>query len=726
MFGRIGQSAVRHPWLTIVAWIIAAVALMSLAPQLKPTGDQADFLPSHYESVQVGEVQKRAFPQQEQPASIAVFQRGDKAALTPEDRQDLRKVVAGLDDAGLKKVKQIATDEQSVSADGKLALASIMATTKDPYDADLMASVEELRELAVPLLKSTELTMGITGQTATGVDTMKSSGNTDAMIMMATMVLIVVLLLAIFRSPLIAFLPLLIISLVFMVANGLIATVSDLGGLKTDASISSILIVVLFGVGTDYLLFLLFRYREHLRSGQEPKQAMADAVGKVGETIASAAGAVIVAFLALLLSTLGMFRAMGPALAIAVAVTLLAALTLVPAVFSLLGAKAFWPSKAWRKQPQHRISERVGALTGRRPGLVAAASGGLLAVLAIGALGFNPVFDTGSSLPKELESVKAMEDLQDSFPSGQTDPVWIMVRSEDGGKLDPAALEAYGKEVAALDGVGSAPPAVLAPAGDVAQLSVLIDHRPTGDAAIDLVSGPLRDLAHDKAPDGTEALVGGTSAVLADVQHAVNRDYTLVFPAAGLAIMIILGLLLRSVVAPWYLMLAVGLGFGATLGSTVWLFQDVRGESGLLFTLPVILYLFVVAIGTDYNILMIARLREEIRRGSSPAEATARAVVSTASTITAAAVILAGTFGVLLLAENAMLQQMGFAVAFGILLTAFVMAMLLVPALTALFGRRAWWPGGRADAPSTGEDVPDGPDAADGSADERKPADVTG
>ncbi|WP_329163440.1 MMPL family transporter [Streptomyces anulatus] len=314
-----------------------------------------------------------------------------------------------------------------------------------------------------------------------------------------------------------------------------------------------------------------------------------------------------------------------------------------------------------------------------------------------------------------------MEDLQQSFPSGQTDPVWVMVRSEDGTKLAPAALEAYGKELAGLDGVGSAPPAVLAPDGDVAQISVLIDHRPTGDAAIDLVSGPLRDLAHSKAPEGTEVLVGGTSAVLADVQHAVNRDYTLVFPAAGLAIMIILGLLLRSVVAPWYLMLAVGLGFGATLGSTVWLFQDVRGESGLLFTLPVILYLFVVAIGTDYNILMIARLREEIRRGSSPAEATARAVVSTASTITAAAVILAGTFGVLLLAENAMLQQMGFAVAFGILLTAFVMAMLLVPALTALLGRRAWWPGGGRDAAHAGA-----PDEADGPAEERARADVTG
>lgn len=273
--------------------------------------------------------------------------------------------------------------------------------------------------------------------------------------------------------------------------------------------------------------------------------------------------------------------------------------------------------------------------------------------------------------------------------------MWVLVHTEDGGKLDQAALGAYGKELAAVDGVGTVSPAVTSPGGDVAQIAVMIDYRPTGDQAIELVSGPLRDAAHEAAPEGTEALVGGTSGVMADVQAAVNHDYSLVFPAAGLAIMVILGLLLRSVVAPWYLMLAVGLGFGATLGSTVWLFQDLKGESGLLFTLPVILYLFVVAIGTDYNILMIARLREEVRRGVDPAEATRHAIVSSASTIGAAAVILAGTFGVLLLAENTMLQQMGFAVAFGILLTAFVMAMLLVPAVTTLLGRRAWWPGGR-------------------------------
>ncbi|CAL9339722.1 MMPL family transporter [Streptomyces atacamensis] len=692
MFGRVGRSAVRHPWLTILVWVIAAMGTAALAPPLKPVSDQAEFLPSHYESVRAGELQGRAFPQQEQPASVMVFRRDDGGKLTGEDLADVQKVAAGLEKAGLDKIKKVETSAQAVSPNREIALAGIVATTKDPYNADLLDSIKQMREEAKPLLKGTSLHMGITGASATTLDTLESSGDTDAMIMMATLVLIVVLLAAIFRSPLIAILPVLVITLVFVVATGLISTAAEFGGFQADASIGSILIVVLFGVGTDYILFLLFRYREFLRLGQEPKEAMGEAVARVGETIASAAGAVIAAFLALLLSSLGMLRAMGPALAISVAVTLLAALTLVPAVFSLLGTKAFWPSKAWRREPRHGLAARTASLTARRPALVAAASGGLLAVLAAGVLNLTTVFDNAGSLPKNLESVQAAETLERGFSAGQTDPTQVFLEAEDGGKLERSQVLAYERELSAA-GLGQVTPAVFNPEGSVARFGVVLEHKPDSTQAIDVVSGPLRDAAHQAAPEGTRVLVGGTSAVLADIQHATHRDYSVVFPAAGIAIMVILGLLLRSVVAPWYLMLAVGLGFAATLGSTVWLFQNLMGEAGLPFTLPVIVYLFVVAIGTDYNILVVARLREEVKRGNAPAQAVRQAITHSASTIGTAAAILAGTFGVLLLAQNSMLQQMGFAVAFGILLTAFVMALLLVPAVTTLLGHRTWWPG---------------------------------
>ncbi|GHF18367.1 MULTISPECIES: MMPL family transporter [Streptomyces] len=700
MFQRVGRFAVHRPWLTILGWVVAAVALAVLAPGLKSTTDEAEFLPKHYESVQVANLQKSAFPQTEQPASIVVFQRSDHERLTADDRRDVIKVAEGLQAKHRPEIAKVETGPRAVSPNGEIALANIVATTKDTYDKKLADSVKQLREDAKPLLGGTHLTMGITGQVATNVDSQESSGNTDAMVMSATLLLIIVLLLVIFRSPLIALLPVIIIGVVFMVAIGLIGTAASLGDLKADSSISPILIVVLFGVGTDYLLFLLFRYREHLRAGQEPKEALVAAVARVGETIASAAGAVIVAFLALLLSTMGMMRAMGPSLAIAVAVTLVAALTFVPAVFSLLGSKAFWPSKAWRKQPRNRFANTVGGLVSRRPGLVALVSAGVLAALAVGALSFRPEFDTSSQMSQKLESVQAMKDLQRGFSAGQSDPAMVYLKSTGGTRLDKAAMESFRTRLAGIEGVGQAAPGVPNSDGTVAQYSVVLKYAPTSDKAIELAGGTLRDQAHKAAPAGTRALVGGTSAVLADVKNAVDHDYTVVFPVAGIAIMVILGLLLRSLVAPWYLMAAVALGFGATLGSTVWLFQDLQGKHGLLFMLPVIMYLFVVAIGTDYNILMVARLREEARRGTAPREAIRTAVARSAPTIASAAVILAGTFGVLMLADNSMLQQMGFAVAFGILLTAFIMAMLLVPTVTSLLGHKAWWPG-HQDEPVT-------------------------
>jgi RND superfamily putative drug exporter len=173
----------------------------------------------------------------------------------------------------------------------------------------------------------------------------------------------------------------------------------------------------------------------------------------------------------------------------------------------------------------------------------------------------------------------------------------------------------------------------------------------------------------------------------------MDRDYALVFPVAAALILVILGLLLRSVVAPWYLMAAVGLGFAATLGATVAVFQDLGGNAGLTFILPIVMYLFVVALGTDYNILMMARLREEAKEGREPRDALATAIRHSSPTIAAAGVILAGTFAVLMLAGNSLLAEMGFAIAFGIAMAAFAMATLFTPSLTALIGHAAWWPG---------------------------------
>ncbi|WP_374227598.1 MMPL family transporter, partial [Streptomyces sp. AC627_RSS907] len=231
-------------------------------------------------------------------------------------------------------------------------------------------------------LKGTDLTAGVTGSAAQSLDERESSERAGTLVAVGTVVIIIVLLVAIFRSPIIALLPVVLIGLISPMATGLIASANDVFDMKADRSIQELLTVVLFGVGTDYILFLLFRYREALRAGEDAKGGMVHAVERVGEAIASAAGAVIVAFAALALSTLGMLKSMGPALAIAVFVTLLAGLTLVPAVVSLLGTRVFWPSRSWRAEPSGTGFARFGAALARRPAVWAVASAVFMGALA--------------------------------------------------------------------------------------------------------------------------------------------------------------------------------------------------------------------------------------------------------------------------------------------------------------------------------------------------------
>jgi putative drug exporter of the RND superfamily len=703
VFAGVGRFVVRHPVWVIIGWVVAAVAVIGFAPKLTSTSDEASFLPSHYESIQAIDLQEKAFPQAATPAAIIVLERQDGAALTDADSAKVTAVAQALVD---KHIPNVTAAMAAPATGNKLVqiIAVQMPQVKSANDTFQLDAVKELRTQLQSQLSGTDLKGGITGTAAQQLDSQDSGNRANAIIAIATVGLILVLLLVIFRSPIIALLPIITIGVVSQIATGLIATANKVFGLKADSSVSAMLIVVLFGVGTDYILFLLFRYRERLRAGEDSKTAMISAVTRAGEAIASAAGAVIIAFLALTLSTLGLFRSLGPALAIAVFTTLLAGLTLIPAVVSLMGTKVFWPSKAWKVEPKGARFAAIGRSLGRRPGLYAGVSGGVLVVLAVFALGFHANFDlSGGSTAKSSESTIYSQELLKSLPAGATEPTHVYVKSDNGQPLATDQLAAYKDKLAGVKGVGQVGDATLSKDQTVADFQVTLADKPESRAALSTVKGPLRSTAHASVPAGTTAYVGGLTAVYVDIQAAVNHDYTLVFPVAAILIMIILGLLLRSLVAPWYLMLSVGLGFTATLGATVLIFQHFRGEPGLIFMLPIIMYLFVVALGTDYNILMVARLREEAREGLSPRDAAAMAVRHAGPTIAAAGIILAGTFASLMLAGNSTLSQMGFATSGGIAIVAFVMALFLTPALTALIGHAAWWPGHADKRASHGE-----------------------
>lgn len=703
MFTFLGRFVSRKPWIVIGAWVVFAVLVVALSPKLEATVDQSEFLPDHYESVQGFNRLSEDFPDTNTSiAATVVFDREDGSPLTQEDLAAANAAMASIDLADLKTFDGFVTPDPTnpdlvvvPSEKSDIGFAQLLLSPDlAGFEPEALDDARELRKDVQESIEGTGLEAGVTGNVASSVDNEDASGDALLIVGVATILLIVVLLALIFRSVLICLLPVVVVGLVSVVATGLIGAANAAFDLKADASVEQILVVVLYGVGTDYILFFLFRYRERLREGEEKREAVAHALERAGEAIASAGGAVIVSFMALILSSLGVFRAIGPALAIAVAVTLVASLTLVPAIVTLLGKALFWPSKKYMIEPEAARFGAVGKSLAAKPVRYAVVSGGLLAILGVFAFSFNPSFDfSGSSVPKTAESVVAGDKFTKYVSAGASDPSIVVLHSTNGDPIDDAAVATFVEALTEADGVQTAMATLANKDATSHLISVLLDDKPDGDAAIADIKDSVRPVAHDAAPDGTEAFVTGNTAVFVDFQDAMNRDYSVVFPVAAGIIILILALLLRSFVAPIYLMVAVGLGFAATLGATVIVFQHLMGDPGLIFILPMYIYLFVVALGTDYNILMIARLREEAREGLSPREAASEAVKHGGPTIAAAGVILAGTFASLMLGGNSLLVSMGFAISLGILISAFVMAMFFVPALTALLGHAAWWPG---------------------------------
>ena len=420
----------------------------------------------------------------------------------------------------------------------------------------------------------------MTGAAAQALDSQDASAKAEAIVGLTTFALILLLMVVIFRSVILALFPLLVIGLVSQVAVGLIGAANKVFDLKTDSSIQVILIVVLFGIGTDYILFFLFRYRERLRLGEDRKDAVVQAVARAGEAIASAGGAVIVSFMALVLSSLGIFKSIGPALAIAVAVTVRrgadagAGGGLPGRDEGLLAVEGLAEGAEVRPLRRDRRLARPppgGVRRGVRPGPRRA--GGLRPRLQ------PELRPRRLGRPEDRRVRGRAEDAarRASRPGRPTrrscccTPPTARRSTRPRPRRTPPQL---GK----AEGVGQVAPAQLSPDKQTASFSVVLDTDPTSDAALAAVKGPIRDAAHAAAPDGTEALVGGTTSVFVDFQKAMNRDYKVVFPVAAIVIMIILALLLRSLVAPWYLMASVGLGFGATLGAAVIVFQTSRAR----------------------------------------------------------------------------------------------------------------------------------------------------
>ncbi|MGH3263699.1 MAG: MMPL family transporter, partial [Trebonia sp.] len=301
MFARLGRMVVHHPWRVIAVWIVAAVVIVTLSPALPTSTQESDFLPRHYESIKAQELRDKAFPSAFTPSVILVVTRPDGGRLTAADSAKVPQIVRAVKARGIPNVQRVVAGAPAPNRLVQTVAVQMPQLSPSNQNA-LFRSLKTLRADLKPIAAHAGLRVLTSGAVAQGYDQQQASGNADALVAVGTIVLILLLLLVIFRSPIVAVMPIVVIGIAAAVATGLIADMVRAVGLKADSSITSLLIVVLFGIGTDYILFLLFRYRERLRLGEDRRQAMVSAVSRVGEAIASAAGVVIIAFLAMTLS----------------------------------------------------------------------------------------------------------------------------------------------------------------------------------------------------------------------------------------------------------------------------------------------------------------------------------------------------------------------------------------------------------------------------------------
>ena len=726
-------SSARGKWITLVLWIVAAGILISQLPQLSDVSENeaALFLPADAESTRAVELASERFPSTGTPTLIVVREPGGLSDTTwtavaeleawlgsPGAPENIRQVLAPRPGEG---------QASGLVSPDATTLYVLVEITGEPAEAEFADAVAAIRERAgLAELPGAEVAVG--GPGGLVVDLVQVFSNIDSLLLIVTVLLVLVLLVLIYRSPIVALIPLLAVGLVFQVSGAVGAAVAQQFDLPISGQTTGIMTVVLFGTGTDYVLFVSARFREELTRHADKHEAMRRTMRGVGGAVASAGATILIASAVLLFATLRSYQSLGPVIAIAVGLMMLAALTLVPAVLAIAGRRAFWPrqprldprgatggdgEQAWKRS----IYGRIGSVVLRRPRIALAATSGVLALLILGLLAFRPTYDQLASLPSNTESVRSFELLRGGFPAGELSPVRVYVSLSPGERvLSPKGIEAFDALTLSLaahpavadvsgpsrpfgaGGPRGGPPGAaerfVSPDGGAARLDVVLVENPFSDAALDVVPD-LRALALEGAIaaglDPDAVLIGGDTAEAADTRTAGNRDSLVVLPLILLAIGLVLALLLRSAIAPLYLVATIAFTYFATLGLAVLVFVLVFDHTGIGPAVPFYLFVFLNALSVDYNIYLMSRIREEARQAPLR-EAVVRALSRTGPVITSAGLILAGTFSALMTLPLQDLLQLGFAVAAGVLIDTFITRTLIVPAVVALVGRWNWWP----------------------------------
>lgn len=740
VYATLGRFDVRFRYLIVVAWVVITIVCIRAFPSLSsvtPNATISSYLPASAPSIQAANL---ATPfQNRQYASATLVASRANGPLTPADQaaiDRLEQLVRAM--PHVKTVRDL-----SVSPDGEARQAAIQAAVSSD-SADGVTLVDTIRATFGQVNAPAGLTFHLTGSLATAVDSARSSQTTRNALQYLSILLIIVLLLLAFRAllaPVITFLP---AALVLLLASPVIAgAVTHLGVQAADVT-QLILIVLVLGAGTDYGLFLTFRVREELRRGLDPRAAVVRAVQTVGETITFSALTVIAALLTLVLAQFGIYQSLGPALAIGIALMLLAGLTLLPALLSIFGRAIFWPTST---RPREQVSASLwGRLTGglmQRPALTLSVGIVLFVGLALGQLGTSlGGFGGQTSGPTGADSTAGTAVITAHYPTTNQNPAQMLLQfpqsvwnapnslatAEQGLKNIPAIRTVLGplnpngvpltvdqltelhSQLGDPQALPAVPPATspvspqeynlyratgqyISADGQTVQFVAIMQDTSSSAAAINAIPALRAAVAQVAASAGAvQSGVESANAFAYDIQQTSDSDLSRIIPIVALLIAILLALVLRSLIAPLYLIVSVVLSFLAAWGLVALVFVHLGGNDGVEFILPFLLFVFLMALGSDYNILVMRRIREEAHH-LSLREAVREAIARTGGTVTTAGIILAGTFALLALEGNTdQVRQVGLGVAAGILMDTFLIRTLLIPALVVLLGCWNWWP----------------------------------
>ncbi|MET7292568.1 MMPL family transporter [Streptomyces griseoloalbus] len=676
----------RAKWLVLALWLVVLFVTAPFAQKLTDAqdNDAASWLPGSAESTQVLEISEDFRP--EQIPAIVVYARD--SGLTAADRERIAGDVARLErlsDHGVR---------------GDETRGPVYDRRTDPRAAQIFVPItmdEQGWERIGPAVESVRddvgeggdgLAVHITGPAGTSADFAEAFEGIDSTLLLSAMAVVVVMLLITYRSPTLLLVPLLSVICALFTAQALIYLLAEHAGLTVNGQSAGILTVLVFGAGTDYALLLVARYREELRRHEDRHEAMALALHRAGPAVLASGATVVLSMLVLLTAEMNSTRGLGPVAAIGVAVALLAMLTLFPALLVIAGRWIFWPVIPHHGAPdptERGAWARTGRRIARRPRMVWGVTAAVLVICSLGLIQLRAEgIGNADAFTGKPDSITGQEVSARYFPAGSGDPLVVV--------SDQAQAEQVGRAVAGTQGV--VPESLGLPPGTKPSFEgqVLFEATLTAPADSEAAKATVervRDAVH--AVPEADAQVGGGTAALLDMDKATAHDNMLIIPLVLVVVLLILCVLLRALIAPLLLIATVILSFAAALGLSALAFRYVFDYAGESTDFPLFVFVFLVALGIDYNIFLTTRIREEAaRQGTRPGVITGLA--ATGAVITSAGLVLAGTFAALGTLPMVAFAEIGFAVALGVLLDTFIVRSVLVTSLFLDVGPKVWWP----------------------------------